>query len=152
MGSNSGFLLKSRLLCENIRWLAHLSWNEFRQNCLSLISQVVHPNGTSSTDWSDFATTDPILSHEFNLTDFNIEITPSEDERKRGNIFASWTHTHGCVKRYAIEVLENQDQIKGQVAVENAPAIKEKVHNQESHSKIQKFWGAKTKIFKRHFQ
>ena len=144
MGSNSGFLLKSRLLCENIRWVAHLSWNEFRQNCLSLISQVVHPNGTSSTDWSDFATTDPILSHEFNLTDFNIEITQSEDDRKRGNIFASWTHTHGCVKRYAIEVLENQDQIKGQVAVEHAPAVTNKVsviHNRESYSGIYEFQG-----------
>ena len=106
-----------------------------------------HPNGTSSTDWSNFATTDPILSHEFNLTDFNIEITQSEDDRKRGNIFASWTHTHGCVKRYAIEVLENQDQIKGQVAVENAPAITNKVHNQESRSEIQKFWGARIKKF-----
>ena len=148
MGSNSGFLLKSRLLCENIRWVAHLSWNEFRQNCLSLISQVVHPNGTSSTDWSDFATTDPILSHEFNLTDFNIEITQSEDDRKRGNIFASWNHTHGCVKRYAIEVFENQDQIKGQVAVEHAPAVTNKVsviHSRESYSEIQKFRVPKSK-------
>ena len=63
-------------------------------------------------------------------------------------IFTSWTHTHGCVQRYAIEVLDqDQDQIKGQVAVENAPAITNKVHNQESYSEIQKFWGAKIKFF-----
>ena len=43
---------------------------------------------------------------------------------------------------------QDQDQIKGQVAVENAPAITNKVHNQESYSEIQKFWGAKIKIFK----
>ena len=113
--------------------------------------KVVHPNGTSSTDWSNFATTDPILSHEFNLTDFKIEITQSDDDRKRGNIFASWTHTHGCVQRYAIEVLENQDQIKGQVAVEHAPAITNKVSvidNREYYSEIYRFQGAKINDFK----
>ena len=44
-------------------------------------------------------------------------------------------------------MFENQDQIKGQVAVENAPAITNKVHDLESNSEIQKFWGAKIKIF-----
>ena len=65
--------------------------------------KVIYPNGTSSTYWSRVATTKPILSDEFYLEDFKIELSQSEN-RKSGNAIASWTHTHGCVTRLFISL------------------------------------------------
>ena len=66
--------------------------------------KITHPNGTSSIEWSDSTTTDPILSDVFDLKDFVIDISHSED-RKTGNVIAKWNHTYGCVKRYAIALI-----------------------------------------------
>ena len=67
----------------------------------------MHPNGTSSIQWSDSTTTNEILSDIFDLKDFSIDISQSED-RKTGNVFAKWNHTYGCVKRYAISVIDEK--------------------------------------------
>ena len=36
---------------------------------------------------------------------------------------ASWNHTWGCIDRYAIVLIENEGQGKGEMVFENVPTI-----------------------------
>ena len=77
------------------------------------------PNQNSTVYWSDVVKTVPDFSNNFNLKDLNISIKAME---KRGEILAKWSHTHGCVDKYALELRDVDGDIKGE-SIQMAPNL-----------------------------
>ena len=74
-------------------------------------------NASRTLEYNDTIVTQNDPEHEFKLSEFNLDIQPSNDEEDVGTAIISWKHEYQCVEKYVLR-LKKPDSGKGEDVID----------------------------------